>query len=63
MTISRQQKTAINKLAHQAAIQHEARTKAQLIERFEAMREAGATDAELLAYLATWQPAESPDGP
>jgi len=55
MHIPRQLKTSINRLAHSEGIRHESRIKALLIERLEAMREAGATEAELLAYLATWQ--------
>jgi hypothetical protein len=61
MNIPKHLKASVNRLVHRAAIEYEARTKAMLIERLEAMREAGATDAELTAYLAAWQPAESPD--
>ena len=61
MDIPRQLKTAINKLAHAEGIRYESRIKAMLIEQLEAMREAGATDAELLAYLAARRPSESPD--
>ena len=57
MNIPRQLKAAINKLAHSEGIRHESRIKSLLIEQLEAMRAAGSTDAELLAYLAAWQPA------
>jgi hypothetical protein len=51
MKIQKHLKTSVNRLVHRAAIEFEAHTKAMLIERLEAMREAGATEAEMQAYL------------
>jgi hypothetical protein len=61
MNIPKHLKTSVNRLVHRAAIEYEVRTKAMLIERLEALREAGADNAELLAYLSNWQPADLPD--
>ena len=55
MHTSRQLKTAINKLAHSEGIRHESRIKSLLIEQLAALRETGATEAEMQSYLATWQ--------
>ncbi len=55
MPIPKRLKTLVNKLAHQAAIEHEDHVKALLTEQLEALRSAGATEAEMQSYLATWQ--------
>jgi hypothetical protein len=61
MNISKHLKTSVNRLVHRAAIEYEARTKAMLIERLEAMRETGATEVEMQAYLSTLPPLDLPD--
>jgi len=56
MHIQKQLKTAINKRAHSEGIAHELRVKMLLTAKLEVLRSAGATEAEMQSYLATWQP-------